>query len=167
MNGARGQRAGLPTIAQSYLSASWNGMRLPTGRHILLIGDQGFGDTLQFARYIPMVAERCAEVMVGCSAELLPLLRRIPGVAHADYRWTQIPPCTAYARLSSSTPFLFPDDGRPVERRVSTSGPGARRVTWRGEGYPAREKGSACAGPGAQRIPMIGGDRFLCARCCP
>ena len=40
-------------------SAHWNGMPIPKGR-ILLVGDQGYGDTIQFARYIPMVAERCA-----------------------------------------------------------------------------------------------------------
>ena len=54
-------------------SAPWNGMRIPGGR-LLLVGDQGYGDTIQFARYIPMAAERCQEVILGCSAELAPLL---------------------------------------------------------------------------------------------
>ena len=48
-------------------SAHWNGMRIPNGR-LLLVGDQGYGDTIQFARYIPMAAERCQEVILGCSA---------------------------------------------------------------------------------------------------
>ena len=43
----------------------WSGMRHDRGGRILLIGDQGFGDTLQFARYIPLVAERCSEVLLG------------------------------------------------------------------------------------------------------
>ena len=123
----RTRTKGCPPLP-SLISAPWNGMRLPTGR-ILLIGDQGFGDTLQFARYIPMVAERCAEVMVGCSAELLPLLRRIPGVAHADYRWTQIPPCTAYARLSS-LPFLFQTTAAPWSGAYLHPDP-ARVEAWR------------------------------------
>ena len=59
-------------------SAPWNGMRIPNGR-LLLVGDQGYGDTIQFARYIPMVAERCQEVILGCSAEMGPLLPNIPG----------------------------------------------------------------------------------------
>ena len=45
-------------------SAHWNGMRIPTGR-LLLVGDQGYGDTIQFARYIGMAAERVQDVILG------------------------------------------------------------------------------------------------------
>jgi tetratricopeptide (TPR) repeat protein len=41
-------RGQLPKIT----SAPWNGMHIPSGR-ILLVGDQGYGDTIQFCRYIP------------------------------------------------------------------------------------------------------------------
>jgi len=94
-------RGQLPKIT----SAPWNGMRIPTGR-ILLVGDQGYGDTIQFARYIPMVAERCQEVILGCSVEMLSLLQRIPGITHAHHRWNEIPGHAAYCRLSS-LPYLF------------------------------------------------------------
>ena len=78
----------------------WNGMALPNAR-ILLVGDQGFGDTLQFARFIPAVAARCREVLLACSTDLAPLLGRIPGV-HACYTsWAGIPGHAAYCRLSS------------------------------------------------------------------
>jgi tetratricopeptide (TPR) repeat protein len=86
-------------------SPAWNGMRIPRGR-ILLIGDQGYGDTIQFARYIPMVAERCQEVVLGCSAELVDLLRPIPGVTQCHARWDAIPPHAAHCRLSS-LPLMF------------------------------------------------------------
>ena len=94
-------RGQLPKIT----SAPWNGMRIPSGR-ILLIGDQGYGDTIQFCRYIPLVAERCQEVILGCSIEMLSLLKRMPGVAHAHHRWNEIPGHAAYSRLSS-LPGLF------------------------------------------------------------
>jgi tetratricopeptide (TPR) repeat protein len=86
-------------------SPTWNGMQIPRGR-ILLVGDQGYGDTIQFARYIPMVAERCQEVVLGCSAELADLLRPIPGVTHCHARWDAIPPHAAHCRLSS-LPLMF------------------------------------------------------------
>src|SRR6201996_6045329 len=86
-------------------SAPWNGMRIPTGR-LLLVGDQGYGDTIQFARYIPMAAERCQEIIVGCSAEMGPLLTNIPGVARYCHRWTDVPGHAAHCRLSS-LPYLF------------------------------------------------------------
>ena len=86
-------------------SAHWNGMAIPAGR-LLLVGDQGYGDTIQFARYIPMVAERCQEVVLGCSAEMGPLLQNIPGVSQYCHRWTDVPGHAAHVRLSS-LPYLF------------------------------------------------------------
>ncbi len=89
-------RGQLPRIT----SAPWTGMRIRDGK-IFLIGDQGYGDTIQFARYIPAVAERFDEVLLGCSAEMTPLLARIPGVSRTFHRWNEIPGHAAYCRLSS------------------------------------------------------------------
>ena len=86
-------------------SAPWNGMHIPTGR-LLLIGDQGYGDTIQFARYIQMAAERCQELILGCSAEMGPLLANLPGVSQYCHRWTDVPGHAAHCRLSS-LPYLF------------------------------------------------------------
>ena len=81
-------------------SAAWNGMRIPNGR-LLMVGDQGYGDTIQFARYIPLIADRCQELILGCSAELGPLLARLPGVNQYCHRWTDVPGHAAHCRLSS------------------------------------------------------------------
>ena len=54
-------------------------MQIPQG-HILLVADQGYSDAIQFARYIPQVAARCAGVVLGCSEPLAPLLAGIEGV---------------------------------------------------------------------------------------
>jgi len=78
----------------------WNGMRLPQGR-ILLIGDQGYGDTIQFARYIPRVAERVRDVVVGCCHELLPLISTVPGIMDCFVRWEDIPGFSVFCPLSS------------------------------------------------------------------
>ncbi len=78
----------------------WNGMRLP-GRSLLLIGDQGFGDTIQFARFIPLVAERVGRVLFGCAPELAQLLAQVPGIGACYDRWENIPPHSVYCRLSS------------------------------------------------------------------
>jgi tetratricopeptide (TPR) repeat protein len=86
-------------------SAPWNGMKIPTGR-LLLVGDQGYGDTIQFARYIPMAAERCQELILGCSAELGSLLANMPGVSQYCHSWADVPGHAAHCRLSS-LPYLF------------------------------------------------------------
>ncbi len=131
-------------------SAPWNGMRISGGK-ILLIGDQGYGDTIQFARYIPLVAERCQQVILGCSAEMAPLLSRIPGVGVCCHRWNEIPGHAAHTRLSSlaglfhtrletipgGVPYLTPD---PVRTRIWSdrlnsqlpSGPRRIGIAWSG-----------------------------------
>jgi tetratricopeptide (TPR) repeat protein len=104
-------RATMPSMT----SAPWNGMRIPNGR-LLLVGDQGYGDTIQFARYIGMAAERCQEVVLGCSAEMAPLLQALPGVTQYCSRWTDVPGHAAHCRLSSlpyllhTTPETIPAD---------------------------------------------------------
>ncbi len=97
-------------------AAPWNGMRLPKSR-LLLVADQGFGDSLQFCRYIARVTGRAAEVVVGCSAELMPLFSRIEGVAATFHRWTDIPAHAAYCLLSS-LPMLFNTDATSIPAEV-------------------------------------------------
>lgn len=84
----------------------WNGMRISQG-HILLVGDQGFGDAIQFARYIPLVAARCDGVVLGCSEQLAPLLVGIKGVVQIVTRYKDIEgDCKVYCRLTG-LPILF------------------------------------------------------------
>ena len=51
----------------------WDGTASLAGRRILLHGEQGFGDTLQFVRYVPLIAQRGAIVHV----EVQPALRSL------------------------------------------------------------------------------------------
>jgi len=96
--------AGLLTMPAA-TSAAWNGMNLPNGK-LLVVGDQGYGDTIQFARYLPAIAKRCEAVILACSPELAPILRDIEGVESVCTEWAQVPPHAAYTRLSSA-PYLF------------------------------------------------------------
>jgi tetratricopeptide (TPR) repeat protein len=65
----------------------WDGGALPAGR-LLLVGDQGFGDVIQFARYLPWVGTRAAarDIVFACPTPLHALLRplleaALPGAA--------------------------------------------------------------------------------------
>jgi Tfp pilus assembly protein PilF len=117
-------RGQLPRIT----SAPWTGMSIPGGK-ILLIGDQGYGDTIQFARYIPMVAQRFDEVFLGCSAEMAPLLARIPGVSRSFHRWNEIPGHAAYCRLSSLA-LIFRTTLETIPNQVPYLTPDPSRVSW-------------------------------------
>jgi Flp pilus assembly protein TadD len=57
--------------------------RLPdlTGRRVLVVQEEGLGDTLQFLRYLPLLAERGAHVAVAVPPALTRLMRTVAGVA--------------------------------------------------------------------------------------
>ncbi len=58
----------------------WQGESL-AGKHIYVQAEQGFGDTLQFARYMPLLAARAGRVTLRVHQQLLRLLRdSLPGI---------------------------------------------------------------------------------------
>ena len=58
----------------------WAGESL-AGKHIYVQAEKGFGDTLQFARYIPPLAQRAARVTLRVHQQLVTLLREsLPGI---------------------------------------------------------------------------------------
>ena len=61
---------------RDYQGAQWRGEDLAR-RTILLIAEQGFGDTIQFARFAPLLAAHGARVVLEAPAPLVTLLRTI------------------------------------------------------------------------------------------
>jgi Flp pilus assembly protein TadD len=57
----------------------WNGAPL-AGRRILLITEQGLGDTFHFIRYAKRLKEQGATVILECPEKLLRILARTPGI---------------------------------------------------------------------------------------
>jgi Flp pilus assembly protein TadD len=58
----------------------WDGAGL-RGKRILLYAEQGFGDALQFVRYVPLVAARGGKVILSCPRKLMDLFASAQGVA--------------------------------------------------------------------------------------
>ena len=58
----------------------WDGKGDLRGKRLLLRAEQGFGDMIQFARFIPLVAKRAAHIIVECRKELMPIMRTVSGV---------------------------------------------------------------------------------------
>jgi tetratricopeptide (TPR) repeat protein len=52
----------------------------PAGKRVLVHCEQGFGDSLQFVRYLPMLAARGARVTLLAQPALVGLFRSIPGI---------------------------------------------------------------------------------------
>lgn len=59
---------------------SWDGSPL-NGRTILLHAEQGFGDAIQFARYVQLVARLGGKVIFECPLELFELFKSLDGGA--------------------------------------------------------------------------------------
>jgi tetratricopeptide (TPR) repeat protein len=93
------------TPLPAYTQPRWDGSPLD-GRTILLYGEQGLGDTLQFARYAPMLRARGGRVILQCQNALLPLLTRTPGI-DGLVGWGATPPPFDVWTPLMSLPFLF------------------------------------------------------------
>lgn len=87
------------------IAAPWNGMRMPGGK-LLLVADQGYGDMIQFARYIPWVKQRVGELIIGWGPEVTALLGDHPDIGQCVPTWTDVPQHDAYVLLSS-LPWIF------------------------------------------------------------
>jgi hypothetical protein len=77
----------------------WNGEPLPPGK-LMLIADQGYGDVIQFCRYIPWAAERAPEPSLACSPEILAVVSQQRGVGTVFDHWERRPDFAAYCPLS-------------------------------------------------------------------
>ncbi|MEX2114510.1 MAG: tetratricopeptide repeat protein [Pirellulales bacterium] len=77
----------------------WDGAPL-AGRTILIHAEQGFGDTLQFIRYLPQVAAQGGNVVVAVQPPLIPLLQNtgIPNLFPLD---GPLPPFDLHVPLMS------------------------------------------------------------------
>jgi tetratricopeptide (TPR) repeat protein len=84
----------------------WDGSPL-AGRTLLLHGEQGLGDTLQFARYVPLIAQRGGRVLFECAPELVRLMRgsrtinSIKVIPHTMLDESSLPPFDVHAPLMS------------------------------------------------------------------
>ena len=79
----------------------WLGREPLDGRTILLHAEQGFGDTLQFVRYAPLVAARGATVLLEVQAPLKSLLATTPGVAQVFASGEPLPAFDCHCPLMS------------------------------------------------------------------
>ena len=90
----------------------WDGGELG-GRRILLHAEQGFGDAIQFVRYLPMVEERGGRVILECHRELRRLLMGVKGVEVCVVRGEELPAFEVECPLPS-LPGVFGTEGGSV-----------------------------------------------------
>jgi Glycosyltransferase family 9 (heptosyltransferase) len=92
----------LPILRINFPQPLWLGKQLIDGKTILVHVDEGLGDTIQFVRYVPMLAARGAKVVLVVDDALCPLLSELSGVSKClSYRTGKFPDFDMYCPMSS------------------------------------------------------------------
>jgi FkbM family methyltransferase len=129
----------------------WDGSPLE-GRSIFLHDEQGFGDVMQFARFIPELKKRGAgNIVLECQPELMRLMVNTPGVDAVIPRERFVPQCDVYNPLLSlpglfgttletlpdEVPYLFAPD-MSAETKAALPNDGRLKVglVWAGQLIP-------------------------------
>jgi tetratricopeptide (TPR) repeat protein len=124
----------------------WAGERLEK-KTILLLAEQGLGDTIQFMRYAPLVAERGGRVVVAVRPPLVALTRGLAGVDSVCSTEDPAPKAdfccplmslprifrTVPATIPAQVPYLAADPERVAHWRAQL-GQGGRKIgiCWQG-----------------------------------
>ncbi len=86
---------------RGYRGRLWLGEFPLDRRTILLPAEQGLGDTIQFVRYAPLLAQMGANVVLEVQPELKALLSTVSGVASCHARGETLPAFDVYCPLGS------------------------------------------------------------------
>jgi tetratricopeptide (TPR) repeat protein len=86
---------------RAYHQPLWLGEADLRGKRILLWSEQGFGDAIQFSRYVSKVAALGATVILEAPATLAPLLTTLDGVAEFVAKGGALPPFDFHCPLLS------------------------------------------------------------------
>lgn len=140
-----------PGLAPRVFTApDWDGAAL-AGRRILLAAEQGFGDTIQFLRYVPEVKRRGGTTVLDVQPALLELTRTLSGVDFLIASGAAVPAVDVHAPLMSLPLLLGPEQPPPPPPYLQPDP--AKRALWRSRlaGDPRPKVGVAWAGNPDQR----------------
>lgn len=115
---------------RAFAEPLWRGAAPIAGKTVLLHAEQGFGDTIQLVRYVPLVAARGAKVVLEVQRELVRLLsafEEVEIVRHGD----PLPPFDVQCPLMS-LPLAFGTTPASIPAAVPYVAPPATDVAaWR------------------------------------
>lgn len=86
---------------RAYREPEWDGRTPLAGRTILLYGEQGLGDAIQFARYVPAVRSLGARVILEVHLPLKPLIAPLAGAENTFAFGEALPPFDCHRALMS------------------------------------------------------------------
>jgi tetratricopeptide (TPR) repeat protein len=151
----RWRRAGMPE-RRGHGRPLWLGEYPLQRKTILLQAEQGLGDTIQFARYVPLLAKTGANIILELQRELVPLLTGLPGASRVLARSDPLPAFDVHCALGSlplafktepatipaNTPYLAADDAGLAKWRPRLEALARPRVAvaWSGNPQHANDR---------------------------
>lgn len=142
----RWQVKSFPGVRRNLPQPLWDGASFK-GRRLLLHAEQGAGDTIQFARYVPLICERGGDVLLDAPASLVRLLSTLEGNARVIRPGEEVAPFdlqlplgsamrafrTELETIPASIPYLRADPDDRARWRERLDGNGLKvGITWQG-----------------------------------
>jgi len=153
---------------------AWTGAEEIAGRTVFVEAEQGFGDTIQFSRYVPLVADRGARVILTAREGQMRLLggldlriEIVPATSppsEFDYHVALVSLPMAFGtrldNIPARTPYLRadPDDVRKWREKIGADG-FKIGVSWQGSAYSAGRSFPLASLAGVAQHPGI---RLIC-----
>jgi tetratricopeptide (TPR) repeat protein len=126
-----------PPLVRSFRQPRWSGGDI-SGKRILLHAEQGLGDTVHFARYVPLVARRGAEVILEVQAPLKSLLAGLEGVSRIYAYGEDLPAFDLHQHLPSLGA-VFETDLDSIPAGIPYIAPPSERVAQWSERLPPKQ----------------------------
>lgn len=152
----------------------WDGRRF-LGR-LLVHYEQGYGDTIQFVRYMPMVKERGGTVVLECPAVLSGLLRGVDGIDEVIEAGDSAPlgqfenHCslmdlpwifgTRMETVPARVPYICADEGKVQWWRDRLGGGFKAGIVWAGSPKHGKDAARSCGVEWFLPLAGIGGVRL-------
>ena len=166
----RWRRTGMPP-QQSRGKPLWLGEYPIARKTALLHAEQGLGDTIQFVRYVPLIAAMGAKVIVEVPADLKPLMRRLDGAAAVVARGEPPPPFDLHCPLGSlplalhtdvatvpaQIPYLAADQAKLAQWSARLAALPRPRVALSWSGNPSHDNDRNRSIALARLLPLVAG----------
>ena len=88
-------------IWRKFTQPQWSGHVDISGKTILLHAEQGFGDAIQFCRYVPLVAARDARIILEVPMQLVELMTTLAGASQIVAKYSPLPDFDIHCPLLS------------------------------------------------------------------
>lgn len=141
-----------PVGVRSFETPLWLGQESVAGRTVLIFSEQGLGDTIQFCRYLPLLAARGARVLFAPQKPLIRLLAdldpsiqfvdadepNLPHDFHAPLMSLPLAFGTVVDAIPAPIPYLHAEPSRVADWKARL-GPGGFKIgiAWQGRRNPA------------------------------